>query len=602
MARSNHVSSQPERSGANPKNAKQTLNSTATQGNFDTDQILYLQQVIGNHALQRMLQSGKNDAHANGCQCAACAGIQRYAEHKPLQRAAEQHGKGCSCPSCSEQVQRKADSTSSPLDSHLIATADAGFDKPLLQRALASDLSMDAFLEELDNEDKRKILDHRPSTGLGRFDAEYLPREGKLRIIVKAFLDFGDKGPENAFVSGLGNWTESEKNTFTENFKQQAEDAWSGKFTFRAKKEGFEEIVAKPEVTFVAVDNVDDSHFHHRIDKSQDTVVGIGREQNSYDPDNPEVGSRVNIGNFKQSSQNVGAQKASICNNIAFHDKRRIGNLITAFNLNPLRFRDGTLDDASRDKLGRFAARLVATSRPGSVPVPIHVVGVDDKRERYNPLVGGKALARANTVKTILQPLLAEVRNPVVAKASDKTTSDVSEATKNYQRIATRDGADSRSAKESRAKLDDVTSKVNLRQAIVEVDMDFNWTGDPYSVLAHEFGHMLGNPDEYFEYGSEAIRDAKVRQLQESGNPDELVRATQLQAVRVTANEKRGETQEAFANLAEGAGQTIPEFNSTNSNIMSAGTDLLPVHYTPLLEALSKITASTLPYDQWSIE
>ena len=43
---------------------------------------------------------------------------------------------------------------------------------------------------------------------------------------------------------------------------------------------------------------------------------------------------------------------------------------------------------------------------------------------------------------------------------------------------------------------------------------DFVWPGDPYSILAHEFGHMIGNPDEYFQYGSAAI-EMKVEAAEE---------------------------------------------------------------------------------------
>ena len=133
------------------------------------------------------------------------------------------------------------------------------------------------------------------------------------------------------------------------------------------------------------------------------------------------------------------------------------------------------------------------------------------------------------------------------------------------------------------------------------MDEGFTWTGDPYSVLAHEFGHMLGNPDEYFEYGSESIRDSKVKQLTESGKEEDLVRANQIQSMKVTDSTK-GESQEKFGKLATDAGQTIPEFGPKTNSIMSAGADVMPVHYVPLLEALSLLTKDTLPYSEWNIE
>jgi len=105
----------------------------------------------------------------------------------------------------------------------------------------------------------------------------------------------------------------------------------------------------------------------------------------------------------------------------------------------------------------------------------------------------------------------------------------------------------------------------------------FKWTGDPYSILAHEFGHMLGNPDGYFEYGSAKVRDQKAAQLLASGRPEDAIRAVQVQQAKPSGNESHTEAQEAFGELAESAGEKIPEFGPKTSSIMSAGADVLPL-------------------------
>ena len=52
--------------------------------------------------------------------------------------------------------------------------------------------------------------------------------------------------------------------------------------------------------------------------------------------------------------------------------------------------------------------------------------------------------------------------------------------------------------------------------------------------------------------------------------------------------------------LAEASGQEIPEYGPKTSSIMSAGADVLPVHYAPLWEALSLITGDVVTRDEWS--
>jgi hypothetical protein len=129
----------------------------------------------------------------------------------------------------------------------------------------------------------------------------------------------------------------------------------------------------------------------------------------------------------------------------------------------------------------------------------------------------------------------------------------------------------------------------------------FAWAGDPYSILAHEFGHMLGNPDEYFDYGSKAIQDAKAKQLLASGRAEDAILAAQVGAAKASGVESHADVQEKSAELAEASGQKIPEFGPKTSSIMSAGADVLPVHYAPLWETLTNITGDAIQPEEWKL-
>jgi hypothetical protein len=91
-----------------------------------------------------------------------------------------------------------------------------------------------------------------------------------------------------------------------------------------------------------------------------------------------------------------------------------------------------------------------------------------------------------------------------------------------------------------------------------------------YTASVHEFGHMLGNPDEYVAKGTDT---GPVSTIQQN-----------------------------YSALVHSAGLEAPVFGTTNTSLMSAGADLLIRHYTPLWDALGAITDGIIDRDQWKLE
>lgn len=535
-----------EHSPAHPVAAVMTAPKEVDIGNPQA--LLHLQRVMGNQAIQRMIQ---NPA---------------------------QHGKGCTCDACGMiRLQRET----------VDKAKEGGAGKGQIQRALDATMAKQDFINHLmSGVDKRSKKDHIPSTGLGRFDAEYNPTSGVLDIQLRVLFDFGDKDPSNSqFKSGLGGWTEQERSDFILKFKNQAEAAWSGKYMMSCVKPGWEDLAAKVKITLHPARTINTAHFHHQIAKNRVIGTGIGREQ-ATDRRNK------NVGNFTQGDSNVGPQGASICGGIASHDKTRMNNIIEAAKVNPLRFTEANeLDDASKTKLDQLVAMMNRTERPGSVPVPFIAYGFDNKRERMKN--SPNALIRANKVKAYLAGKLN--KNPVNV---DKYQTVLDAAEQDYKNTKMKKYRD-----EKKQKFDamNASSVRDHRQVELKVDENFQWKGDPYSVLAHEFGHMLGNPDEYFDYGSDKIRDAKAKQLATSGNPEDMVRAKQVAAAKPSGTDSHYNVQEPMGELAEKSGQQIPEFGPKTSSIMSAGTDVLPVHYATMWEVLGEITKDAIKPEEWKI-
>jgi adenine-specific DNA methylase len=112
---------------------------------------------------------------------------------------------------------------------------------------------------------------------------------------------------------------------------------------------------------------------------------------------------------------------------------------------------------------------------------------------------------------------------------------------------------------------------------------------------------MLGNSDEYFEYGDVSIKDQYAQSLLKTKKPDNVARAKFLAKKGGISTNDKLKTQQATFDLAEKAGTDLPEFDSKSSSIMSAGADVLPLHYLPIWEVLGKITAPTIKPEEWKI-
>ncbi len=457
-------------------------------------------------------------------------------------------------------------------------------------RRKAADMTPEAWAASLESDPaKRSRPDWIPSTGLGRFDAEYSPGAGELRITLRAYLEFCQK--VNADDVTAGGWTDPEKQKFFADFKQQAEAAWSAKYTFASTKQGYEGFTAKVIIDFQQAADPTTAHFHHRIAKEKGAFgTGIGREQGEQTP----TDRKINKGNFLAADAGVRSHdNKGTCAGIKAHDESRIRNLLAGHKATPVTFEGGSttkLSAASKASLDAFAKAMAETERPGSVPIPLLAHGKENKRERGKDST--HAADRSAAVVAYLGSKLP--KNPVVVG-------------QNFSVMVAEQKAvmDSKQRKDSKAfervKLDELKGRQDHRQVELEPDPGFSWTGDPYSILAHEFGHMLGNPDEYFEYGSSKVRDAKAKQLLESGRPEDAIAAVAVGKAAPTGTEGHIKPQEAAVDLALSSGQEIPTFGPKTSSIMSAGADVLPVHYTPLWEVLGDITSPAISKSDWKI-
>jgi outer membrane protein OmpA-like peptidoglycan-associated protein len=383
-----------------------------------------------------------------------------------------------------------------------------------------------------------KVVDNIPSPGTGKFDARYYPLFGLMPVTVKIHFDFvnADNTPDmrtliRRFFAGQSNaqffWTDAQKEDFKRQFVARCSSKWSAQHVMRSIKPCWTEFFAVPTVTPVPTDDKAKAHYAITVHKSSgpgiDYKSGLSRVQLTNPAAQP-------TGDLWQSDVQESGNFNS--GSVARDERRRIEVALAAAGASPIRF--GRNQDAVTDvtKLKTFAAALLQAN-PSAPLIPIDVTGFASSEG--NPTHNqGLSERRANNVSSVLTG--AGVRQPVrpVGRGPVGSPNDAAN-----------------------------------RQVTVTVDhaLETTYGANRYAVGEHEFGHMLGNLDEY-----------------------------QNQTTGAT-----GARQTQYGVLVASAGLTQANWGDDTSSIMSAGVDVLPRHYVTLWEALARMTAPEINQAEWSI-
>ena len=364
---------------------------------------------------------------------------------------------------------------------------------------------------------------HEPAIG-GRFGISYRPGAGSLAVTVRILFDFQDFPKELASKDERPycEWKQEEKARWTREFCARVADRWSGQHTIRCTKDGWEEFSVTP-VVRVEPAIGEAAHYTVRIHKD----MGGKRVQAGVDRVTKEADfSESNI----QAEQDVASGEAKTKEaEILERERTRLSGALAGLGgggANPITFPPGGIDVPvpARPKLWEFG-RALAAALPSAPRLPVQVVGESkDEGERAASL----AEARANLVGTIINGTAGGY--PL--------------------RVSTRPDGGGR------------------RATVALGEPEEGWA-NRYSVAEHEFGHMLGNPDEYHD------------------------------PLHPHDEAKRN----AWMALVKSAGVSVPmggEEASTSSQ-MSKGTDVLPAHYATIWEALGELTSPYVKREEWTL-
>jgi outer membrane protein OmpA-like peptidoglycan-associated protein len=386
------------------------------------------------------------------------------------------------------------------------------------------------------------LTNNIPSTGIGKFDARYFPAAGIMPVTIKLHFDFVEADNTPGFLErmrrrlgGQSNaaffWSDAEKADYVNQFVARVSARWSNQHTIHATKPCWTELFAIPVVTPVSVEDKAGAHFAVTVHKSSGPGIDYKSGVNNEHLLNPATQPTAD---FWQSDNRENADFNS--GSVARTERQRLEAALTGAAAHPIQFlRDSSdvnsIDGGASGKLSAFAtvANQANPSAP-MIPIKIDAFASAEGDAGHNSTL---AQQRADAVAGVLrgaglrQPLAITGHGPVGAP-------------------------------------NDATN----RRADVVVDTAFETTyhGNRYSVTEHEFGHMLGMPDEYSN---------------------------------ATTGPLAG-VQTSYNGLVTSAGLATPTFGQDTSSQMSNGVDVLPRHYVTLWEALGRMTTPDITQAEWS--
>ncbi|MCD9027862.1 hypothetical protein LDO26_06545 [Luteimonas sp. BDR2-5] len=360
-----------------------------------------------------------------------------------------------------------------------------------------------------------------PMTGRGAFDAAYLDGTGAMVITVKVFPNY-----ENRVIEGVS-WSETDKVKFELAAKSAVSEHWNYKHHLvNRKKNPMRRVAVLFNVQFVRT-------------RSEATVImNVPRYSSAYGPGelarcDSYVGlSQIDSGNIAaQSTAMVHSESTGLVNvklteagNVSRDERRRIEALFPPLGLDAMALNPhGVLTPQVKVDLANLGFRI-KTGPPSRPLVPLVV------KARYSAANGASAGKVVKQMRAVRDQLLAfGVCNPVSVDPSPLNDLNLPGA-----------------------------GSIGL-----ECDLAFETTFDDdmwMNIFAHEYGHMLGLPDEY---------DAPPA-------PGD----TSSKAIAIRR----------FLAMCQVHDATKPAMGMMTTSIMCKGRDILPCHMLPALEAMTRIT------------
>jgi hypothetical protein len=384
---------------------------------------------------------------------------------------------------------------------------------------------------------------HKPATNLGYFDATYTPDRLTLKIDIRFEIIF-----TNATVV----WTAETKDTFKAAFAALIPEYWNNKFVIRCIKPGWTDVSAVPEFT---LREAGDRHFSIKAvgtTGARNTAVrpfGTGHDQR---PGTIDHATAIFGSQATERFANAAMQTQSIKEALRAPFVVPVGDHSTG----------GQISFSAMSHLQSFANNVAYAFARSA-----------DKPKIQLTAVGARSSSAADRIRMVLRTF--GVENPIdtsrdsifgAAQASGVRVQWASVA--EYNRLfPTAEGA------------------VPLFSQ---------------ATIVHEYGHMLGLPDEYNVLCSESVSPLVAYcMVRSEGEGTELleynINRGAASSAAVTENQK------VFVELCGKAGLVPPPFGRANMNVMSGGSRFELHHCITAWDCLCKMTTGVISPSEWQI-
>ncbi|MGC9996410.1 MAG: hypothetical protein ABSE79_13910 [Terriglobia bacterium] len=307
------------------------------------------------------------------------------------------------------------------------------------------------------------VKNYRPPTGIGLFDFDYNIGQRTVDVRVRVRFEWLNKGEgvQSAYI----NWKPEEKAAFAGKALRVCREAWSNRYRFECRRPGWEEFQASVNIKFKET-ALDPQYIIEcrKVERNHETAWSGGCTHGA------------TVWPYKANFSNWGVETRDdfMGDQIFNFKEKQLTDTLQQSKLSviPISGKDENVDTASRDKLYSFADRvgkIVASDQVSGIHCNIY--GFPQGNVFSNP--GNK---RAEALRKLLKLRLG---------GSSFFSADTSSASRNAaQAILRQQGLDPKTF-----------SGVCL---FVHVPAKSTRSiPTHYIVITHEFGHMLGCPDEY---------------------------------------------------------------------------------------------------------
>ena len=392
------------------------------------------------------------------------------------------------------------------------------------------------------------LQNHVPSVDLGAFDLSLDPKKHRADVLIKVHLVV------------KGTTTPGQLTKFGERFQKIVPEAWNKKVRFACTKNGWDDVYLEPRFE-VQVVSLQSSHFRIKVVDEDDAAHAVGPYAMVTEKEHVLGGTAFSPrkGKFGAAATHAG-EMTSYRTNIIF-DLSKSPLLI------PLKG-SPTQDPIGRQRLEKFAREII--------DLKVARTGRSSKRPTLtiNGCGPGNRATAAAQAKSWLE--VKGVKNPITTLATGDTSKPAGV-------LLSFDNAELKQLFPAKP----ASTKSLFRQVTV----------------AHEFGHMLGLPDEYLcmhaltQDAMQSIYAMTAPELASlKGGGMQIADVKQLAdgTVHVPHIVRH---QKAFVALCKNANLVPPEFGRMTPSMMSNGMVLHPYHFATVWEAICKATG----FDDWRI-